>query len=171
MVKPGNRLIGTLAKLHGFKGRYLLVSDVAINEEIESWESVFIEVDGLPVPFFIDYVDFTSDSSVIIGFEDIDTPEKAKQFVSCRVYQDAAFAGEDEFIPTQLKGYKVTDKKEGYVGDIDDILDYSQNLLLRVLKGETEILIPVSDEIIVKVNHKKKEVLIAAPEGLLDLYK
>ena len=47
------REIGVLAKLHGFKGEYVLVSDSTISEEIEDWESVFIEIDGLPVPFLL----------------------------------------------------------------------------------------------------------------------
>lgn len=165
------RLIGTLVKLHGFKGRYLLVSDISINEEIENWESVFLEIDGLLIPFFIDYIKLSSDTSVIIGFEDIDSPEKAKEFISSPVYQTATLAGEENINPVQLQGYRVIDTHAGFIGEIDQILDYSQNLLFRILNDEREILIPVSEEFIIKVNHKKKEILISAPDGLLELYQ
>jgi 16S rRNA processing protein RimM len=172
MDKSDCRLIGTLSKLYGFKGEYVLVADSLLNEEIENWESVFLEIEGLLVPFFIDSLKITSDTSAVIDFEDIDSSDKAKEFVSCNVFQLATVTGntEEELLPDLLTGYKITDKKAGTVGIIDQILDYNQNLLFRVLKGNTEILIPVSEEIILKINHKKKEVLIQAPEGLLELY-
>lgn len=170
MINFDLRLIGTLVKLHGFKGRFLLISEVEINEEIENWESVFILTDGLPIPFFIDFIDIQSETSAIIGFEDVTSTEKAKEFLNCKVYQEAALAGEESFKPSELKGYRVYDKKHGFIGEIDQILEIKQNLLLRILLGDKEILIPVNNEIISKVNHKKKEVSISSPEGLLELY-
>ena len=172
MNKSDTWLVGNLAKLHSFKGRFLLVSDTYVSEEIENWESVFLDIEGLLVPFFIDYVNLTSDTSAIIGFEDINTSEKAKEFVSCNVYQLQSLAVEQEEValPGHLSGYQVIDKKAGNIGKIDKILDYNQNLLFRIIKGKQEILIPLSDEIILSVNHKKKEVSINAPDGLLDLW-
>jgi 16S rRNA processing protein RimM len=172
MNKSDCRLIGTLVKLHGVKGRYVMFSDSIISEDIEKWESVFLNIEGLLVPFFIDFINLTSDTSAVIGFDDIDSPEKAKEFVPSDVYQSNSLAGDDDDIsPNQLEGYNVFDQKTGLVGSIEEILDYNQNLLFRILKKGQEILIPVSDDIIVSVNHKKKEIMIKAPEGLLDLYQ
>jgi 16S rRNA processing protein RimM len=171
MNRSDTRQIGTLAKLHSFKGRFVLISETSISEEIENWESVFLEIEGLLVPFFIDFVNITSESSVIIGFEDIDSSEKAKDFVSCKIYQLLSLSEEpeDESISEQLSGYRVMDKNAGYIGTIDKILDYNQNLLFRIKKGKEEILIPLNEQFITKINHKKKEVIINAPEGLLNL--
>jgi 16S rRNA processing protein RimM len=36
--------------------------------------------------------------------------------------------------------------------------------------NEKEILIPLVDEVILKVDRKKKELHIRAPEGLIDIY-
>ncbi|MDP4209431.1 MAG: ribosome maturation factor RimM [Bacteroidota bacterium] len=173
MDKSDCQLIGTLAKLHGYKGEYILVAESFLSEEINNWESVLLDIDGLLVPFFISSLNISSDTSAIIGFEDVNTSEKAKEFVTSKVYQLKSKAGdgqEDDISPNMLTGYKVTDKKTGALGTIDQLLDYNQNLLFSVVSGEREILIPVSNEIIVKVNHRKKEILINAPEGLLDLY-
>ena len=172
MIKSDTRLIGTLAKLHSFKGRFVLISETSISEDIENWESVFLEIEGLLVPFFIDHITITSDTSVIIGFEDIDSSEKAKEFVSSKVFQLLTLAGKEEkieVVPEHMSGYTVIDKKVGNIGKIDKILDYNQNLLFRIVKGKQEILIPLSEEFIISINHKKKEVIISAPEGLLDL--
>jgi 16S rRNA processing protein RimM len=171
MNRSDTRLVGTLAKLHSFKGRFVLISETSLSEDIENWESVFLDIEGLLVPFFIDFINLTSDSSVIIGFEDIDSSEKAKDFVSCKVYQLQSLVQEVEEDPAcnQLSGYRVIDKTVGLIGTIDKILDYNQNLLFRIVKGKEEILIPVNDDIIKKINHKKKEISIDAPEGLLNL--
>jgi 16S rRNA processing protein RimM len=171
MIKSDCRYIGTLAKLHSFKGRFVLISDGEINKEIENWESILLEIDGLLVPFFIDSMKITSDSSAIIGFEGINDPEQARELISCKVYQLSAVAihAEKDFVQDDLAGYTIIDQKLGSIGEIDQILDYNQNLLFRILKGNREILIPVSEEIIVKVNHKKKEIIMDVPDGLLDL--
>ena len=171
MNRSDTRLIGNLVKLHSFKGRYVLVSDTEINEEIENWESVFLEIEGLLVPFFINYINLTSDTSAIIGFEDIDSSEKASEFLHTAVFQLSSLAGNEknEVQPELLSGYKVIDKNKGNIGTIDKILDFNQNLLFRIVKDKQEILIPVHDEFILSVNHKKREITVEVPEGLLDL--
>ena len=35
---------------------------------------------------------------------------------------------------------------------------------------EKEVLLPVSDEIVLRADHVKKEVYVKLPEGLLDVY-
>lgn len=165
------REIGVLAKLHGFKGEYVMVSDSMISEEIEDWESVFIEIDGLPIPFFIESLRITSDSSVVIGFEDIDSSDKAKEFLGnsvLQLYSVADYTDEPSF-NHELSGYVVIDKTVGKIGLVDQLLDYNHNLLLQILNEKEEILIPVSGDIIVSVNHEDKEILIDAPEGLINL--
>jgi 16S rRNA processing protein RimM len=171
MNKTVTRHIGTLTKLYSFKGRYVLISERNIGKEIQNWESVFLEIEGLLVPFFFNFMNITSDNSAIIGFEDIDTPEKAEAYLYSNVYQLKSLAGEykAQLIPEHMSGYDVNDKIAGNIGKIDKILDYKHNLLFRIIKGEKEILIPLSEEIILDINHKKKEILIQAPEGLLDL--
>ena len=149
-----------------------MVSESFLNEEFEDWESVFVEIDGLLVPFFIESLRVSSESSAVITFCDINSSEKAKEFVNCKVFQLISIAGEVELIktPEVVIGYKVIDVKAGAIGRIEEVVDYKTNLLFRILKGETEILIPVTAELIVKVNHRKKEMTIQAPEGLLELY-
>lgn len=165
------QLIGTLIKLHGFKGRYVLASESVISEKIKKWESVFLQIEGLLVPFFINYISLTSDTSAIIGFEDIDTSDAAQEFVSVNIFQLSKLVGsrKKEVITDPLIGYSVIDRKVGNIGTVDQLLDYNQNLLLSIRKSKQEILIPLNEEIIVNVNHKKKEITIDAPEGLLDI--
>jgi 16S rRNA processing protein RimM len=49
-------------------------------------------------------------------------------------------------------------------------MDLPLQALLQIAFGEKELLVPLVDEIIVKVDRKKKELHIRAPEGLIDFY-
>jgi 16S rRNA processing protein RimM len=171
MELSGYNLIGTLAKLHGFKGDYLFITEFSFPKKIEKWETVFIEIDGLPVPFFISSLRITSENSAIIGFEDINSSEQAKEFVGCSVLQLITETGKrNKSLPDEtFEGFKVYDKNAGYIGTIDSILEYSQNILFRILNHNQEILVPAIEEYILNVDPKKKELYISVPEGLLDL--
>lgn len=164
--------IGVLSKLHGYKGAYQLYSERTIDDDIENRESVFLEIQGLLVPFFIELVNVTSDNTAVIKFEDIDNPETAKEFVSCNVFvtpKKKSSGTSKKQKEEDFKGYTVIDKVQGNIGAVNDILNYNQNILLSVMKGDNEILIPVSEEIIQSIDPKKREIHINAPEGLIDL--
>lgn len=171
MENSGYTLIGTLAKLHGFKGEYLLIADNSFPKKIEKWESVFIEVDGLTVPFFISSLRLNSDSSAVIGFDDIQTSEQAAEFLGYNVWQinKLSAKSKSKMESNTLEGFKVFDSNAGYLGQIDSIVEYSHNILFRILENNREILIPAIEEYIQKVDPKKKELHITTPEGLLDL--
>src|ERR1035437_793418 len=154
MNKSDVQHIGVLAKLSGFKGKYVLIAESYLSEEIENWESVFIEIEGLLVPFFIEESSIISDTSAFITFDDITTSEKAKEFLNCNVYQIINIAGEtstDDSLQ-QLVGYTVIDKQKGIVGKIDQVLDFNNNILFSILRNDFEILIPVAEHFIVSVN-------------------
>lgn len=162
--------IGTLVKLYGYKGGYVLALDDYIGDDIEKWELVFIEIDGLLVPFFIDTLILTGELTAIVTFDDLTSETKAKKFLKCEVYQLKSMVPKPELlISDQLKGYEVIDKKIHHIGRVDEIINYKQNLLLRIINGTQEILVPLADPIIVHINHKKKEIEITAPEGLINL--
>ena len=70
----------------------------------------------------------------------------------------------------ELAGYKIEDKEKGELGIIENMIVLPEQTLLRILHHNKEILIPVVEEIIVKIDRRGKRVYIDAPEGLIDLY-
>jgi 16S rRNA processing protein RimM len=163
--------VGTLVKLYGYKGGFVLALDEPLGEEIEKWEWIFLDVDGLLVPFFIDTISLTGEITAYVTFDDIISETQARRFLNCELFQKKSLVPK----PTTrletdlLKGYEVIDKKTNRIGKVDEIINYNQNLLIRILNGKKEILVPLADQIIVRINHKKKEIEISAPEGLFDL--
>lgn len=173
MKKTDCKLIGTIAKPHGYKGQMVLVSENDLPDDLENWESVFVEIDGLLVPFFFKDINHTHNDSAIIQFEELENVDLIGELIHCNVYSPIKKGKKKRNQPAdlnELEGYTVIDKLHGNIGLASEILDYNQNLLLKILKGQKEILIPIQESIIENIDDKTKTIYINAPEGLIDLY-
>jgi 16S rRNA processing protein RimM len=62
------------------------------------------------------------------------------------------------------------DSVHGDIGAIKSINDSTSQALFEIEKGDKELLIPVNDEIITKVDRENKTIFVTTPEGLVDLY-
>jgi 16S rRNA processing protein RimM len=164
--------IGIVIKLHG-KGDEFLVSIENKNfEDFIENEPVYLEIEGKPVPFFLEDWFFKGTNSLIIKFD-----EKYSESITNQILKSKLFVRKSEKDETnndddfsQLFGYEVHDKVHGNIGVVEGVEEISYNPLLIVKNGKIEILIPINKAIIKKVNHKNKVIQIEAPEGLIELY-
>ncbi len=167
-------LIGTLSKTHGVSGEFLLVLNDLHPDTISEMESVFIEFDGLLVPFFVSGVTARNATSVLVKFDSIESEDHASEFVHCKVYSQEVITRDDDDVRMTfqtLHGYAVVDKHMGDIGNIDKFLDLPDNPLLRIMFKKREIFLPLQEEFIERIDHEKKILFIHAPEGLIDIYK
>ncbi len=134
---------------------------------------IFFEIDGGLVPFGVKSLIVLDTKTIRLSAVDYDTPEKAQQFVGCRVFvpkADIQRSDDDFFNIYEMIGYEVVDKNAGTIGALTDILEGPQQDLLQVNAGGKEILIPFVDEVFEKADHHRKQIFIDAPDGLIDLY-
>lgn len=172
MKKTDCKLLGTLSKPHGYKGHMVIIAESSLPDDFEDWESVFVEIDGLLVPFLFDDVNHTHDDSAIVRFEDYENIDLINELLHCRVYAPLNKFRKKKgrrFEISDLEGYNVIDSTHGEIGVVSEILDYNQNVLLRIDKKGQEILIPAQEPIVENIDSKKKIIYINAPEGLLDI--
>ena len=64
----------------------------------------------------------------------------------------------------------MTDVNFGEVGTITGVNDSTAQALFEVDQNGIEILIPMNDEFISKVDKPNKTIIVNTPEGLIDLY-
>ncbi len=62
------------------------------------------------------------------------------------------------------------DAEKGDIGTIASVIDYPAQALFQIMKNGKEILIPIIDEVLEKVDRQEKTIYIKAPNGLIDLY-
>jgi 16S rRNA processing protein RimM len=164
---------GELTKTHGVRGQVVLQLDNLSFENILKMESVIINMDGLPVPFFLESFSQRNNNSIVLTIEDIDTELKAEELIGKRVFVKSNNIRLSKLINDQsndFKGFTVTDKNKGELGILEEILDSQYNPLLRIIREKKEILIPFQEEFILKIDKKAKKIFVNTPEGLTELF-
>ncbi len=173
MNKKDFFLLGYINKIHGNKGNMIFYLDVDDTKKYENISSVFIEINKELIPFFIDNIKIKQNNKAIVKLQDIDSSEKAKEFLHSKLYLPIKLLPQlkgNKFYYHEIIGFKVIDQKYDFIGNIENILEYTHQKILQINFNNKEILIPITDEIIVKVDRKNKQLNIKAPEGLIDIY-
>jgi 16S rRNA processing protein RimM len=163
--------IGFIRKTHGVHGDVVLEFESKFEESVAETEHLFVELEGLLVPFFIsdDGLRFTTAKAAIVSFDWVDTEKYAKRLVGAAVYLfgneiiDEPEVGED-----MLEGFLLVDEKLGEIGMINQVDDYSGNIVLTVSYRNEEVLIPYNDEILVSIDDSLKMITLNLPEGLIE---
>jgi 16S rRNA processing protein RimM len=112
-------------------------------------------------------------NKVLAKFEDYNTIDEATALVGSALYLPLTALPEleeDQYYFHELVGYEVLDKTLGNIGEIKVIYDLQTQDLLGVDHKGKEVLIPIQDGIIEKVDKAAKKVYCQLPEGLLDIY-
>ena len=166
--------VGYVQKPHGLNGEVIIIFEDEFAETIDAAEYFFIEVDGGLVPFFIsaEGLRYRHNESVIVKFDFVNSLNRAKELSGCKLFVFNCDLIDPEYpeIYSELIGMKVIDKKSGEIGTVSRIDDFSGNVVITVLHQTAEILIPLSDHIINKIDEKNKKLYLTCPEGLIDIY-
>jgi len=167
--------LGQLKKAHGVKGELKFYIRDKYIEDIENIEVFFLKVKGNLTPYFLEYLRFTN--APIIKFEDINSKEEASEIASLELFarQSDLISDEQRKKPVDdlqfsyLEGFTILDHEIGSVGTIEEVVEFPQQEMAVLVYDQREVLIPLNDALIETIDKEKKEVLMALPEGLLDL--
>ena len=165
--------IGQIAKLHGYKGGVSLFLDVTHPEEYIDMESFFIEIDGILTPFFVESFKLKNKGFAAVKFQGVDSEQEARSLLKKKVFipeTELRELDESNFYDHEVIGYEVEDVVKGEIGKVTAIADLKQNPLLVIEFKDKEILLPIFEGLIVKVDRKLKRLKVKAPDGLIDLY-
>lgn len=165
--------IGYIQKPHGIHGELVIRFQEEYYETLEEMPILLLEIDQLLVPYFIseDGLRFKSGESVIVKLDWIDADWKAKDLCGLAVYvdQNDVVELEDEMGPHTLVGYQLYEETLGLIGEINDVHDYAGNLLLSVEYQGKDVLIPLNENLLVRLDDDLCEIELQIPEGLFDL--
>ncbi len=165
--------LGKIAKKYSFKGEVLVYLDTDEPELYTELESMFVEINGHLVPFFIEKSSIHREKFLRTQFEDMDSEEDADTIVGKDVYLPLTMLPKlegNKFYYHEVVGFNAIDQRLGNFGTILRISDNGVQALFEVQKDDAVILIPLIDEFIIEVNRENKSILFNTPEGLIDLY-
>ncbi|MBL7730186.1 MAG: 16S rRNA processing protein RimM [Chitinophagaceae bacterium] len=164
--------IGKLVAAHGLTGELLLKHSLGKKTTLKGLPAVFIEEKkGSFLPYFIESAKAKNDEEILLKLEGISTREAALKLAQKSTWLPGAdfkkFASKSA--PANLLGYLIINNNEA-LGEILELIEQPHQLIARLeIKGK-EVLIPLHEETLQRVDHKKKQVTVALPDGLLDIY-
>ena len=173
MRKEDCLYLGKIAKKFSFKGEVLIYLDTDEPELYENMESVFVEFNKNLVPFFIENSSLHKNDFLRVRFEDVDSEAEADKIIGLAIYLPLSMLPKlsgNKFYFHEVIGFEIEDKRLGVFGKIISINDSSSQPLFEVVNGSVEILVPMIDQFLVKIDRENKKVIMDLPEGLVEMY-
>ncbi|GAB2760631.1 ribosome maturation factor RimM [Salinimicrobium soli] len=173
MTKEECFYLGRIVSKFSFKGEVLIKLDTDEPESYLEMESVFVEYDNNLVPFFIERSSLQKSNLLRVKFEEVDSEEDAEDLIKCDLYLPLTLLpelGDDQFYYHEIIGFTVEDVNYGTVGVLSGVNDTTTQALFEIEKDGKQILIPMNEQFLKKVDKKNKKIIVETPEGLIDLY-
>ncbi len=174
MKKEDAYYLGKIVKPYGRKGELLAKLDTDEPEMYEGMESVFLEIKGELVPFFIENSNLHKSHLLRMKFEDVESIEQAEELVGRKMFLPLTDLPEltgNDFYYHEIIGFTSTDENLGLLGVIQGVNEYAAQpyFIIKHASGK-EILVPVHDDFILNVDREKRDILLRIPDGLLNVY-
>ena len=169
--------IGYFSKLIGHKGELALRLDVDEPAHYQDLGMLFVQInkrDQELVPFSLDSTHIQNNGIARVKITGIDDLASAKPLVGKSVFLPTEVLpplSGNQFYFHEITGFEVIDLQKGNIGKVVEVLDYPGQAILQIIHPlGKEVLVPIHDNTIEKVNREQQQLTIDAPEGLIDLY-
>ena len=172
MKKEDCFYLGKIVKKYSFKGEVVLKLDTDEPDIYENLDAVFLDLGNKLLPFFIEESLLQKGNQLRIRFEDIKEEADADAILKTDVYLPLNLLPKlegDQFYFHEIIGFDLEDVNFGIIGKITSINDKTAQDLFVVEKEGNEILIPMIDDFIKKIDRKNKKVIVETPEGLIEM--
>lgn len=164
--------IGKLAAAFGVQGGLVLEHSLGKKTQLDGLEAIFLEEKkDTFLPYFIASAKVKSKNEIYILLDGIKTREEARLLIKKEVW-----LSENDFkkfaagaSPISLLGFMVIDN-ERELGEVIEVIEQPHQLLCMVLIDNKEVLIPIHEEFLEKLDKENKKLFMRLPEGLLDIY-
>ncbi len=164
--------IGKLVATHGVKGELIVKHSLGKQADFKNAEAIFIEqIKNEYLPYFHEKSIIKNNTETIVKLEGIDTKEAAAKLLQKKIWLTKNDFEKlvSKTAPVNLIGFNVINNKEN-LGVIESVIEQPQQILLQLTIHKKEVLIPVNDSTLKKIDRKKKEVHVILPDGLLEIY-
>lgn len=164
--------IGTLIATFGVKGEMVLVHHLGTKPDLSGIEAFFIEeATDRFIPYFISSKKVRTAEEILVSFEGIDTVEKARGYLKKKIWIPEADAKKmaSKSAPISLLGFEVVENKK-VLGKVLEVIEQPLQILLRIEIDSKEVLIPINESTLIKIDHKSQKIMVDLPPGLLDIY-
>ncbi|MBO7603768.1 MAG: hypothetical protein J6S97_05065 [Bacteroidales bacterium] len=151
--------VAKIIKSNGTSGDVLIgLLDCELSD-LTNEEPVYIEFDGLPVPFFVEIISPKGSTRAIVHLTDVDSLQDAEELVGREICIDAEY--EDDSLE-DFTGWTLFDGSR-LIGTVDGLEDIPGNPCL-IVGGA---LIPLHEDLISSADPETRTLVMNLPEGLI----
>lgn len=164
--------IGKFVATHGVKGELVLRHHLGKKTTLKGLTALFLEEKkNAFIPWFPEQTTAKSDTEILVKLDTIDSKEAAQQLAQKEVWllQEDFQRFSAKTAPLQLLGYVILNGKQE-LGPILEVVEQPHQLLCRLDMNGREVLIPLNESTLERVDHKHRKVSVTLPEGLLSVY-
>jgi len=165
--------LGKIVKKYSFKGELLAKLDTDEPAIYENLDAIFIDLNSTLVPFFVEKSQLHKSNLLRLKFDDINNEEDAEALLKSDLYLPLDLLPKlegDKFYFHEIINFQLVDENFGYVGIIRGVNDSTAQALFEVDRDGIEILIPINDDFIKKIDRVNKNISVNTPKGLIELY-
>lgn len=163
--------VGGTQKPYGIKGEIVIRFRKAEYADVET-EYYLLEIEGIPVPFFIEEFTYSTDVTARVKFEDVNDEIAAARYVNCPVFLPRELvkllAEQNGSDWDYFTGFTVIDQYGKKLGVIEEVDDSTMNVLFVVRNDGIEYLIPATEDFIDAVDEENNLIEMYLPEGLIE---
>ncbi|MCR4844207.1 MAG: PRC-barrel domain-containing protein [Bacteroidales bacterium] len=156
--------IAQVLKSNGTDGELLISFFDVAPEDIDLQEPVFIEFDGLPVPFYFESFTQRGTGRALVRLTGVRSLKDADELSGASIYADYFEEEDDE----DLIGFTVQDPDGTLIGTVTDYEDIPGNTCLWVKRPDgAEVLLPFHEDLVVGLS--SSVLTLRIPDGILDM--
>ena len=164
--------IGRLNKTFGLKGHIRAFIEPAMIARLKKLDTIYLLIKNKPLPYFVDESDLTSSGHCMLHFDEIKDKTAADQLIGKEIFVEEKslkkikpYSSIGDYI-----GFKLIDENIGEIGILEDTMELPNHEVGQFIYEGQEILFPWNDEVILRIDKRKKEILLRLPEGLFEIY-
>lgn len=148
-------IIGKIKSAKGLEGYLKAFSDINL---LELKDKVVLKRGIVKDLFLIEDVIHEHGSNYLVKLENIDTIEKAKQFIHAdlMILKKRLKEVSLNATPSEIVGMKIVDKTLGFLGEVNEVIKSPANDIFSFLYNKKEILIPNVKQFILLINRDEK---------------
>ena len=172
MQKKDCFYLGKIVKKYSFKGEVIIKLDTDEPELYQDLEFIYLDLNNKLLPFFIKKSSLQKGNQLRVDFEDVKNEVDADSLLKSEVYLPLNLLPElsdNKFYYHEVIGFELEDVNYGKVGEIIAVNDKVAQPLFVVDNKNKEILVPMIDDFIKKIDRKNKKVIVETPEGLIEM--
>jgi 16S rRNA processing protein RimM len=173
MTKDECFYLGQIVSKFSFKGELQIKLDTDEPELYEHLESIFVDYRNKLIPFFVEKSNLQKSNLLRVKLEEVNEEADADDLLKRDVYLPLSKLPKldgNKFYYHDVIGYKAVDVTHGEIGTIQFVNDQTMQALFFIDFNGKEIIIPVNDRFIQKVDKDEHIIYFQTPEGLIDMY-